>query len=306
MHAALQALDGGGTPPPARAPAPRARPRAFPVALGVTAGAALLGLAVLALRPALGPDAALDTTPVATAPTRPADPVASPLSVTTAASSGPVAVAETAAPAVTAATAEPAAAAAPLPAAEPTAAAPRALPAPAAADAAPAPAPSMPPSMAPSDLDAARAGIVVTRATTSAAPTPPPAEAAAPPEAADAAAIARAVAAVEQSMRMGDLDAAGTAIEQLAQRLPARSLTLQRMQAWHAHQSGRTVEAIALYRDITQRMPGDRNAAINLALLEAAQGDVDGAQRRLRALRASGGDSAELAAAMAQVGGMPR
>lgn len=107
-------------------------------------------------------------------------------------------------------------------------------------------------------------------------------------------------------MRMAELDEAAAAIERLAVLLPARSLTLRRMEAWHAHQSGRTVEALALYREISQRMPGDRNAAINLALLEAAQGDVEGASQRLRALRASGGESAELAAAMAQVGATPR
>ncbi len=118
----------------------------------------------------------------------------------------------------------------------------------------------------------------------------------------DAQAVARAVATLEHALRAGDLDAGRATLADLEALLPARSLTLLRMQAWFAHRADDDVEAIARYRDVLQRVPGDRNATINLALLEAEQGDVDAASRRLVALRASAGESAELAAAMAHVG----
>jgi len=126
------------------------------------------------------------------------------------------------------------------------------------------------------------------------------------PDAVDAQAVARAVAGLEHSMRLGDLEAGQRQLDDLAALLPARSLTLLRMHAWFAHQSGSAVEAITLYREITQRVPADRNSAINLAVLEAEQGDVAGASQRLQALRSSSGESAELAAAMAMVGAKPR
>jgi len=127
-----------------------------------------------------------------------------------------------------------------------------------------------------------------------------------PPESIDAQAVALVFADFEQAMRIGDLDGGKAHLDDLASLLPARSLTLLRMQAWHAHQSDDTATAIALYGEIVQRIPNDPNAVINLALLEAAQGDVDGASQRLRTLRSMDGESAELAAAMAVVGAKPR
>ena len=126
------------------------------------------------------------------------------------------------------------------------------------------------------------------------------------PDDVDAQAVARAVASLEQSMRLGDLTAVRQQLDDLAVLLPARSLTLLRMHAWFAHRSGDLVEAIILYREINQRMPADRNSAINLAMLEADQGDVEAASQRLQALRSSSGESAELSAAMAFVGAKPR
>lgn len=118
----------------------------------------------------------------------------------------------------------------------------------------------------------------------------------------DAQGVARAITAVERALRADDLEAARAGLATLEALLPARSLTLLRMQAWVAHRAEDDIEATARYRELLQRVPGDRNASINLALLEARQGDIDGASRRLVALRASAGESAELAAAMAHVG----
>lgn len=118
----------------------------------------------------------------------------------------------------------------------------------------------------------------------------------------DAQGVAKAINTIERALRADDLDAARAGLATLEALLPARSLTLLRMQAWVAHRAEDDIEATARYRELLQRVPGDRNASINLALLEARQGDIDGASRRLVALRASAGESAELAAAMAHVG----
>jgi hypothetical protein len=300
MHAALQTLETGTTPPPdgGRGAVPRDVPRASagiaPLALGGGAVLVALVLALFAFRN--GTDSADGG--IASDPVVPAahNIVTAGLVV----ANGASVAAEISAPAP-APEPEPAPAPAPAPEPEPgplpaLAATPAPEPSPATTEAAPSPPPA--------NLAAARTAITVTDLPATATTDTP--EATANPAAADAASVALAVAAVEQAMRLGDLDGARAAIDQLADRLPARSLTLRRMEAWHAHQSGRIVEALALYHEIAQRMPGDRNAAINLALLEAAQGDVEGASRRLRELRASGGESAELAAAMAQVGATPR
>ncbi len=118
--------------------------------------------------------------------------------------------------------------------------------------------------------------------------------------------VAHVVAAIEHSIRERDFDASRRQLDDLSALLPARSLTLLRMQAWVTHQSGDAIQAIALYREILQRVPTDRNSAINLALLEAEQGDVEAALQRLQALRSNSGESAELATAMALVGAQRR
>lgn len=167
------------------------------------------------------------------------------------------------------------------------------------------PAPTEPAPAEPAPAEPARLAIQVA-SSVDASDASDASEAIAAPNDDEAQAVARAVAALEQAMRAGDLDAGKAHLDELAAMLPARSLTLLRMQAWHAHQSGDAVQAIALYGEVVQRVPGDRNAAINLAVLEAGQGDIDGASQRLRALRTSAGESAELAAAMALVGAQPR
>lgn len=122
----------------------------------------------------------------------------------------------------------------------------------------------------------------------------------------DSRVVARLVADLESALRADDLAVGKAKLDELVALLPERSLTLLRMQAWYAHRSGDAAGAMAMYGEVVQRVPQDRNAAINLAMLEAAQGDVDRASQRLRDLRAVGGESADLAAAMARVGAMPR
>lgn len=97
--------------------------------------------------------------------------------------------------------------------------------------------------------------------------------------------VARLTAAIGGALRAGDLVTAGTHLDTLQARLPARSLTLLRMQAWYAHANGDGPAALALYRSIVARLPGDATAAINLAILEAANGQPESARQRLHRLR---------------------
>ena len=160
---------------------------------------------------------------------------------------------------------------------------------------------------APGD-DAAKAPAPARAATKAAAPpaAPAPSPLASASGEVDPRAVARRVADFDRALRAGDFALAKSTLDAIAAMLPERSLTLLRLQAWYAHRSGDADGAMALYGEVLQRLPQDRNAAINLAMLEAERGDVDRASQRLRDLRSVAGESAELAAAMARVGAMPR
>lgn len=113
--------------------------------------------------------------------------------------------------------------------------------------------------------------------------------------------VDRLVAEVGNAIQAGDFDAAQTRIALLAKQLPPRSLTLLRLQAWLAHQSDDHVGALMLYRQIVDRVPGDQTSVINLAILEARNGEVDSARQRLRHLRARDTDSREIERAIGMV-----
>ena len=109
------------------------------------------------------------------------------------------------------------------------------------------------------------------------------------------------VAAVGSAIQAGDFGLAQAQIVLLAKQLPPRSLTLLRLQAWLAHESDDHVGALMLYRQIVERMPGDQTSAINLAILEARNGQIDSARQRLRHLRARDTDSREIERAISMV-----
>ncbi|MDG2526200.1 hypothetical protein P6166_12625 [Stenotrophomonas sp. HITSZ_GD] len=126
----------------------------------------------------------------------------------------------------------------------------------------------------------------------------------------DPAAVARQVEAMGDAIESGDYDAAQTHLQALQHLLPAQSLTLLRMRAWLAQRRGEDAQALPLYREIVERMPGDRGAAINLALLEAGAGQLDEARQRLRRLQANEGGASEperlaLSRAMTEIGALP-
>lgn len=113
--------------------------------------------------------------------------------------------------------------------------------------------------------------------------------------------IAQQVAAISDAIHAGALEQAQQQLDQLATKLPARSLTLLRLQAWYAHASGDKTQAAALYREILARLPDDLTTSINLAILEASNGQAESARRRIRQLRAQGSDSRAVEHAIQQV-----
>ncbi|HVJ38841.1 MAG TPA: tetratricopeptide repeat protein [Stenotrophomonas sp.] len=284
MFAALRTLDGE-RPAPAAATAPGRRLGAalWPAGLWLGAGV-LLGGAVVAWSAA----------PLAAPPTPPSLPTMAPVAavVTTTPAAAPVT--PTAPPATAAPAPVVAAAPTPTPTDPVATATPPAMPTPAAV----APV-TAPPAHGFAPLPA---GSLVVR---DAAPA-----AARDADEPDAAAVARHVDALGSAIESGDFDKAQSQLQQLQHLLPPRSLTLLRMQAWLAQRRGNVEQALPLYREIVERMPGDRGAAINLALLEAGSGQLDEARQRLRQLQgndngASDNERQALARAVAEVGATP-
>lgn len=107
---------------------------------------------------------------------------------------------------------------------------------------------------------------------------------AAPPEPLDPQVTAQLTQAVRLAIQAGKNVEAQGLLRQLATRLPPESITLLRLNAWHRMQSGDAAQAMVLYRQITERLPGDESAGINLALLNWKAGQQDEARRLIGAL----------------------
>jgi predicted Zn-dependent protease len=108
--------------------------------------------------------------------------------------------------------------------------------------------------------------------------------------------FARFVAAMKES-RTADAE---QELALLKARLPAGSLGLMRAQAWFDLRAGRDASAVDLYRAILDRMPGDEEAAINLASIQSRQNKTEDARATLDAAARLQPDSAALRAALAQ------
>lgn len=311
IHDALKSMDAPQDSKPAMARASKAAVRGRPawldamLAFAVVLGAGILGWFVwqTQMKPKALPP------PMAAAPNPVPAPAPAPVAVTSP-------VAETAAPA-----AAPASTMAAAPA--PVVPVPAAVPAPAVAAAAPAPAPVQSPTPAlavavepatPKTVVAAgprgetvtpaaaavnrssttRQARGVTRSTTAAAPAvvPAPAVDDAPVELR----FARFVAAMKES-RTADAE---RELAALKERLPAGSLGLVRAQAWFDLRAGRDAAAADGYRTILERLPGDEEAAINLASIQSRQQKTEEARATLDAASRLQPDSAALRAALAQ------
>ena len=86
----------------------------------------------------------------------------------------------------------------------------------------------------------------------------------------------------------------------LKERLPAGSLGLLRAQAWFDLRAGREAAAAQGYRAILERLPGDEEAAVNLASIQLRQHQTEEARATLDAAARLQPDSAALRAALAQ------
>lgn len=103
-----------------------------------------------------------------------------------------------------------------------------------------------------------------------------------------------------QAMRSDDLSAAGTRLTALRQRLGANSLTLLRTESYFALAQKDLPAARRGYTRLLERLPGDVEAAINLASIELQENHVEAARAVLaEALRVKP-DSEALGAAIAR------
>lgn len=102
------------------------------------------------------------------------------------------------------------------------------------------------------------------------------------------------------------MDDAKRELEMLAARLPAGTLGLVRAQAWFDLQAGNDAAAANGYRSVIERIPGDEEAAINLASIHARQKNTEEARAILDTAARMRPDSAALRAALAQFTPMAR
>jgi hypothetical protein len=102
------------------------------------------------------------------------------------------------------------------------------------------------------------------------------------------------------AMKEGRDADAERALGTLKERLPAGSIGLLRAQAWYDLRAGRDAAAADGYRAIIERMPGDEEAAINLASIQARQQKPEEARATLDAAVRLQPDSVALRAALAQ------
>lgn len=102
------------------------------------------------------------------------------------------------------------------------------------------------------------------------------------------------------AMRNGQTADAEHELGALKAALPADALGLLRAQAWFDLKGGREDAAAQSYRKILDRMPGDEEAAVNLASIQARQSDQEGARTTLDTAARLNPDSAALRAALAQ------
>lgn len=106
-----------------------------------------------------------------------------------------------------------------------------------------------------------------------------------------------------EAMRLKDIPGAEHELAGLRRQLTRSSLSLVRAEAWFAYASGDTATARQEYREVIERSPGDEEASINLASIEAAQQQTEVARQILsNALRVNP-ESEVLKSTLATFGG---
>lgn len=117
--------------------------------------------------------------------------------------------------------------------------------------------------------------------------------------------INRLARAAKQAIDAGNQAEAESALGQLAQRLPAESITLLRLRAWKALHEDDRPRAMMFYGQIVERLPGDESASINLAVLNWKIGQHEEARRIVARLAEQRPDSEAARRYLAQFGKQP-
>lgn len=102
------------------------------------------------------------------------------------------------------------------------------------------------------------------------------------------------------SMKAGDLVGAREQLTALQSQIPPGTMSRLRAEAWFALQSGNEVDARRGYQDILERVPGDEEASINLASIEARAGHRESARQVLTDALANNPGSEALLATLAR------
>ncbi|GAA6121395.1 tetratricopeptide repeat protein [Acidovorax sp. FG27] len=108
-----------------------------------------------------------------------------------------------------------------------------------------------------------------------------------------------------QGMRANDLVAAEQHLAALRRELPAGSLSLLRAEGWFALARGDADAAAATYQNILNRLPGDEEASINLASIEARRQRTEAARQVLAEAVRLHPESESLKAALARFRSAP-
>ena len=93
------------------------------------------------------------------------------------------------------------------------------------------------------------------------------------------------------AMANGDRSKAKAALAMLQAGLSPESLTLMRMQAWYAVDTGDDVSARTAYNHLLQRLPDDINAGVNVALIDWRAGHRAQALDRINVMYTQNPDS---------------
>ena len=90
--------------------------------------------------------------------------------------------------------------------------------------------------------------------------------------------------AITGAIAAGRKEEAEALLQQLGTHLPADSITLLRLRAWQAFRANDQAQALTLYRQIVERLPGDEPASISLAALSWKSGQQDEARQIIHGL----------------------
>jgi len=109
-------------------------------------------------------------------------------------------------------------------------------------------------------------------------------------------------ALLNQALANNDVKVAREQLTLLEQTLPAESLTLLRARAWFQMRTQDVASARATYQFVLDRLPGDENAGLNLATIEAAAGHVETARQLLSKVLQENPDSLPARQALMRLG----